>query len=138
MLAKWMEKDVDASWEKVIGSLETMSLNVLANHLREKVNLKSSNTAGPSIESSEKVLMVDRQELVVREIEDLERKYLKLVMEAESAMEQSNPHLRELKRFSQSFLSKDISTVGELFDQLKPFYFLEYALLESIFYPESV
>ena len=63
MLAKWMEKDVDASWEKVIGSLETMSLNVLANHLREKVNLKSSNTAGPSIESSEKVLMVDRQEV---------------------------------------------------------------------------
>ena len=33
---------------------------------------------------------------------------------------------------TQSFMSKDISTVGELFDRLKPLYFLEYALLEMI------
>ena len=131
MLGKWIKKDGDASWEKVIGSLETMSLNTLANQLKEKFTSIPSTTACPSIES-EKVLMVDRQELVVREIEDLERTYLELVMEAESAVDNSNPQVRKLKRFSQSFMSKDISTVAELFDQLKPFYFLEYALLEMI------
>ena len=37
MLAKWMEKDVDASWEKVINALESMSQIRLANQLKEKL-----------------------------------------------------------------------------------------------------
>ena len=32
MLAKWMEKDVDASWEKVIDALESLSQIRLANN----------------------------------------------------------------------------------------------------------
>ena len=36
MLSKWIEKDVDTSWEKLIGSLESMSQIRLANQLKEK------------------------------------------------------------------------------------------------------
>ena len=53
-------------------------------------------------------------------------------MEAESAVEESDPPLKKLKRFSQCFMSKENLTVDELFDQLKPFYFLEYIMLEKI------
>ena len=52
-------------------------------------------------------------------------------MEAESAVEESDPPLKKLKRFSQCFMRKDILTVDELFDQMKPFYFLEYMMLEN-------
>ena len=52
-------------------------------------------------------------------------------MEAESAVEESDPPLKKLKRFSQCFMGKEILTVDELFDQLKPFYFLEYKMLEN-------
>ena len=58
--------------------------------------------------------------------------YLQLVMDTESAVEESNPPLKKLKRFSQCFMSKEILSVDELFDQLKPFYFLEYIMLEMI------
>ena len=36
MLGKWIEKDVTVSWDKVIDSLECMSLVQLADQLKEK------------------------------------------------------------------------------------------------------
>ena len=128
MLSKWMEKDVDASWEKVIDSLKSMSQIKLANQLKEKYCSSDSDPlaisavcpAKPAESSPEKELMVDRQEFL--DMETLGDDYLQLVMEAESAVEESNPPLKKLKRFSQCFMRKEILTVDELFDQLKPFY----------------
>ena len=136
MLAKWMEKDDATSWEKVIDALDSMSPIRLANQLKEKYCTSESNppatAAGPKpAESSpEKELTVDRKDFL--EMETLGDNYLQLVMEAESAVEESDPPLKKLKRFSQCFMSKEILTVDELFDQLKPFYFLEYIMLEKI------
>ena len=62
MLAKWMEKDVDASWEKVINALESMSQIRLANQLKEKVDSNLPATAAdpePAESCPEKELMVD-------------------------------------------------------------------------------
>ena len=69
MLSKWMEKDVDASWEKVIDSLKSMSQIRLANQLKEKYCSSDSDPlaisavcpAKPAESSPEKELMVDRQ-----------------------------------------------------------------------------
>ena len=101
MLAKWIEKDVNVSWEKVIDALECLSQITLANQLKEKYCTSELNSpsAGPKpAESShEKELMVDRQEFL--EMEDLERKYLQLVLEAESAVEEANPPVRKISRF---------------------------------------
>ena len=137
MLSKWIEKDVDTSWEKLIGSLESMSQIRLANQLKEKYCCTSESNppataAGPKPAecSPEKELLVDRQEFL--EMETLGDDYLQLVMGAESAVEESDPPLKKLKRFSQCFMSKEILTVDELFDQMKPFYFLEYIMLEKI------
>ena len=133
MLAKWMEKDPSASWEKAIDALEIMAMNVLAKELKEKYTSPlSSQPQASRIESPEKVVTVDRQEMVVHEIEGLERKYLDLVMEAESAVEISSPPLRNLERFSQRFMNKNVSSVKELFNRLKPFYLFKYALLEMV------
>ena len=77
MLSKWSEKDVNASWEKVIDSLESMSQIRLANQLKEKYCISESNplatAAGPkpADSSPEKELMVDRKELIAREIEEI-------------------------------------------------------------------
>ena len=80
MLGKWMEKDVNASWEKVIEALKSMSQMRLANHLKEKYctpesNPTSTTATGQSVESSpEKELLVDRQELIACEIEEYMKK----------------------------------------------------------------
>ena len=131
MLAKWMEKDPSASWEKAIDALEIMAMNVLAKELKEKY-ISPLSSRPSRIESSEKVVTVERQEMVVSEIEGLERKYLDLVMETESSVEKSNPPLRNLERFSQHFMNKNVSSVKELFNRLKPFYLFKYALLEMV------
>ena len=136
MLAKWMEKDVDASWEKVIEALKCLSQIRLANQLKEKYCTSESNPPAiaadpkPAEPSPEKELTINRKDFL--EMETLGDSYLLLVMEAESAVEESNPPMKKLKRFSQCFMSKEILTVDELFDQLKPFYFLEYIMLEKI------
>ena len=138
MLGKWMEKDVDASREKVTEALKCLSQIRLANQLKEKYCTSESNppaTAArpnPSESSPEKELMVDRQELIAQEIEDLEENYLLLVTNAESAMTDANPSLMKLKRFSKFYGNSKLTTVEELLDLLEPFNFLEYALLEKI------
>ena len=132
MLRKWIEKDIDASWEKVIDALKDMSQIRLANQLKEKYCTSESNPPATKPDESipEKELSVNKKDF--HEMEALGDSYLQLVMDAESAVEESNPPLKKLKRFSQCFMSKEILSVDELFDQLKPFYFLEYIMLEKI------
>ena len=138
MLAKWMEKDVNASWEKVIDALECLSQIRLANQLKEKYC--TSETNPPTIDvgskqaesSPEKELIVRRQELIVCEIEELEEKYLLLVTSVHSAMLETNPSLMKLQMFSRFYMKTKVTTVEELFDSLEPFYFLDCALLEKI------
>ena len=43
-----------------------------------------------------------------------------------------NPSFKDLKRFSQFYIGNEVSTVDELFDQLKPFNLLDYVLLQKI------
>ena len=92
-----MEKDVDASWRKAKDALESMSLVTLANQLKEKYCISESNLDLPS---SEKELMMDRQELIVRKIEELEDRYLLLVTNVHSAVAEANPSLIKLQMFS--------------------------------------
>ena len=136
MLDRWMKKDVNASWEKVIDSLNIMSQFRLANQLKEKYCISASNppaAAGPIAESSsEQELMVDRQEQIACEIEDLGEKYLLLVTSIESTLLEVNPPPLKLKRFSKYYLKPRITSVEELFDELEPFNFLDYALLEKL------
>ena len=136
MLNKWMEKDVNASWEKVIDALKSISQIRLAHQLKKKYctsesTLPNTATVTKQAESSpEKELSVNRKDF--HELEALGDRYLQLIMDTESAVEESNPPLKKLKRFSQHFMSKEILSVDALFDHLKPFYFLEYILLEKI------
>ena len=134
MFGKWINKDVDVSWEKVIEALERMSQNKLANRLRERYTSLSPllTCTDPCLDASNIELTVDKEAKVVHEIEALGERYLQLVMEAESAVEEANPPLKKLKRFSQYHKKPEVKTVEELFDQMKPFYFLEYAMLEKI------
>ena len=133
MLAKWMEKDTNSSWEKVNEALKCMSQIRLANQLKEKYCASESKppattAAGPV---SEKELMVDRKELIAQEIEDLEEKYLLLVTNVHSAMTEANPSPKKLRMFSK-YIKMKVTTVEELLDQLEPYCFLDYALLERI------
>ena len=140
MFAKWMEKEASPCWERVIDSLESMSQIRLANQLKEKYCTSESNppatAAGPKpAESSpEKELMVDRQELIVREIEDLGEKFLLLVTKVESAMTEANPSPLNLKRFSKYYVKAKVTTVEELFDVRTYFYFLETICLFDQFF----
>ena len=111
MLNKWMERDVNASWEKVIDALKSISQIRLANQLKEKyctseTNLPTSDTGSKqAVSSPEKEMSVSRVDF--HEMEALGDRYLQLVMEVESVMEESNPPLKKLKRFSQCFMSKE-------------------------------
>ena len=112
MLAKWMNKDVDASWRKVIDALGSMSQVRLAKQLMEKYTTDAA--PGHCIESSEIELTVDKEAKVVREIEALGEKYIQLVMKAESAVEEANPSPKKLKRFLQYHKKPEVKTVEEL------------------------
>ena len=145
MLAKWIEKDVDASWEKVIEALKSISQTVLALKLEDKYCTSEATPALPSAAAGppnlkvvtapdEIELLVDRQESIAQKIEDLEQNYLQLVLKVETAMraEASQSSLK-LKRFSRYYgIKLQLTTVEELFDELEPFNFLDYALLEKM------
>ena len=137
MLAKWMEKDVDASWEKVIEALKSISQTVLASQLKEKYcTFEALPAAGPIVVTPdpEIELVVDRQELIGQEIENLEDKYLRLVLKVEKAMQaEASRSSLKLKRFSRYYgIKLQLTTVEELFDELEPFNFLDYVLLEKM------
>ena len=134
MLNKWMEKDINASWEKVIDALKSMSQIRLANQLKEKYcssELVNQVSPKPDVSSFDKEIMVKRQEAIAREIEDLEESYLKLLMDVESAMTEANLSLMKLKRFFKFYVDIKSTTVEELIDLL-PSTFLDYALLEKM------
>ena len=134
MLRKWMDKDLNASWEKVIDTLESMSLVRLANQLKEKYCPESESmppvtTAKPV---AEKDMKVKRQESIAKGIEELEEKYLLLITGIHSAMVEVNPSLIKLQMFSKFYAKIEVTTVKEVLDLLEPFCFLDYALLEKI------
>ena len=134
MLNKWMEKDVNVSWEKVIDALRSISQIRLANQLKEKYctcELVNQVSPKPDVSSFDNELMVKRQEAIARSIEDLEESYLKLLTDVESAMTEANPSLMKLKRFSKFYMDSKSTTVEELIDLL-PSTFLDYALLEKM------
>ena len=142
MFAKWMEKETIPSWERVIDALESMSQIRLANQLKEKYCTSESNppatAAGPKpaesslAEHTAAVLVVDRQESIIHEVENLEERYLLLVTSVHSAMAEANPSLLKLQMFSKFYTNTKVATVEGLFDQLEPFYFLDCVLLEKI------
>ena len=148
MLDKWTRKQSNASWEMVIEALEKMSELRLASRLREKYcrtqhhtehsgdekpsekTLKSEEQA--EVTEMEKVLKLDRKDAVAQEIEILEENYLKVVTSTECAVENTKPTAKKIKRFSQFYMKDEVTSVEELFDQMKPFYFIDYILLEKM------
>ena len=77
------------------------------------------------------MLKVDKQDQVARELDNLEKKYLWLVIDAQSTLEAANLSVIELGNFSQFYLKEEVTTVKELFQLIKPFCFLDYSLLEA-------
>ena len=137
MLDEWLKRDVDASWEKVIDSLKCMSQIKLADELKKKYTTESNPPAlaagpMPAESSSEKELIVGRQELIAQEIEDLEESYLLLVTNVHCATAEANPSLIKLQTFSKYYSKTKMTTVEELFDLLEPFDFLDHTMLEKI------
>ena len=138
MFDRWLRKEVNPSWERIITALESMDEKSLASRLRDKYALQphqeDSTTTPINVASDptlERVLKVDRKDQVAKEMENLKESYARLVMSAESALEAASPSPRQLKRFSQLYTSSRVTTVEELFDCLGEFSFLDYALLEN-------
>ena len=84
--------------------------------------------------STDKVHVVElhRSDTISQWIENLWDKYFQLVKEIESGLKSANPSSSDIRVFSQVYMCDEVSTVEELFDQLKPFHFFDYALLEKI------
>ena len=149
MFDRWLRKEENPSWEKIIAALENMSEKSISSQLRKKYAMQDQPVKTPTSEGPldlfrrpcecnhelmiERVLKVDRKDLIGKELERLKKTYFRLKMSAESALESANPSPRQLKRFSQEYLSdREVTTVEELFDCLEEFCFLDYALLENI------
>ena len=132
VLNKWLKKETDPSWLIVISALERMSETSLANQLKKKYEKPAMSCDAESTDnlsvSKPVVLEIDR----MRELEDIEKKYLRLIVETESAMETCNPSQVQLKRFSKFYTSVRVTTVNELFDHLEQYCFLDYTLLEMV------
>ena len=141
MFEKWLSKEENPSWEKMVAALEDMSENNLASQLRKKYVYQQqpreeSQTASPKATDDQQatervVLKVDKQDQVARELENLEKKYLQLVINARSTMEGANLSVIVLESFSQFYLNEEVTTVKELFQLIQPFCFLDYSLLET-------
>ena len=145
MFDKWSRQEENPSWEKITAALKDMGENNLASKLREKYvqqqqlqDVESRTYQTTSIEdlhvhpSSESVVLkVDRQELVARELERLERKYIRLVTSAQETMEAADLSVIKLENFSKYYLNDKVTTVKELFELIEPFCFLDYSLLET-------
>ena len=136
VLNKWLKKETDLSWLIIISALEKMSEMSLANQLRKKYEKPAMTCDAESTDnlsvSKPVVLKINRKEILVRELEDIEKKYLRLIVETESAMETCNPSQMQLKRFSKFYTSVRVTTVNELFDHLEQYCFLDYTLLEMV------
>ena len=138
MLDKWLKKQTSPSWESIIDALENMSEKRLANKLRNKY---VSPSPRPSKQPAQAdaclaetqpniVLKVDRSDPIPVDMEKLKDLYYELVTETEKDLESVNP--RDIERFSEHYMTEEVTTVKELLDQLKPIFFLDYVLLEQI------
>ena len=138
MLDKWLRKQTSPSWMSIIEALEKMSEMSLASKLRNQYMSPSRQPAAnvclaeTQATSSNVLLEVDSSDPIAQKIEELRDLYYELVTETESDLESTNPLSKKIKRFSQVHMTKEVTTVEELFDQLKPFFFLDYALLGKI------
>ena len=140
MLSKWIKKEADPSWLVIIAALEKMSETSLANQLRKKYarddKVAKTCSADPTTlnEPKEVIIKMNRKELIGRKLEDVEKRYLKLIVETESAMKQVDPSAEQLNRFSGFYTSVRATTVGELFNHLEQYCFLDYTLLEMVIF----
>ena len=140
MLSKWIKKEADPSWLVIIAALEKMSETSLANQLRKKYTrddkLAKTCSADPTTdeanEPKEVIIKINRKELIGRKLEYVEKRYLRLIVETESAMKQVDPSAEQLNRFSGFYTSVRVTTVGELFNHLEQYCFLDYTLLEMV------
>ena len=141
MLDRWMRKEVSPSWEMVIEALEKMSELRLAHQLREKYCTQQHKDEKPPTSTSEdqtdsqeieRVLKVDRNNIVAQQIEDFEDRYLVIVRNTEAVIKSGNPPGRDIEWFSDYYMSKEVTKVEELFDQLKPLDYLNCTMLEKI------
>ena len=144
---KWIRKEGNASWMMMIEALEKMSELVLASKLKEKycTQLRKDDEKPQMsmrkheelqtvdlLVQTERVLKMDRKEIVVTELEQLEEDYLRLFINTESAVAEANPPVMTLKRFSKYYTSTEMRTVEELFDYLQQYCFLDTTLLQKI------
>ena len=139
MFDRWLRKEENPSWEKIIAALKEMHENKLASRLMMKY---LHQTAGPlahdTAEDQQVTLETDlelkihRNDQVSRELESLKDNYLQLKISAETALEMVKPSLLQLRRFSREYLTNQVvETVEELFDCIGEFCFLDYTLLEN-------
>ena len=140
MFNKWLSKEENPSWEKMIAALEDMSENKLAGQLRKKYVYQQqprdecqtdSPKATDDQQAAEVTLKVNKQDQITRELESLEKKYIRLVIDTQLALEAANLSPVTLGNFSQFYMYEKVTTVEELFQLIKPFCFLDYFLLET-------
>ena len=142
---KWIGKEGTVSWVMMVEALEKMSELALASQLREKYcsqqckddekpQMSTSEHEEPQtdLQTTERVLKMDRKDMVATELERLEEEYLRLVINTESAVAEANPPVMTLKRFSKYYTSSEVRTVEELFDYLQQYCFLDTTLLQKI------
>ena len=137
MFEKWLSKEENPSWKKMIAALKDMDENSLASKLRKKYlyqqepqDARSQTPADQTPTGESVVVKVDRQDEVARELERLETKYFRLVVNAQKTMVEANLSVMELETFSMYYLNDEVTTVKELFQLIKPFCFLDHSLLE--------
>ena len=131
MLDKWLKKQENPSWMSIIEALEKMSETSLAKQLRDKYC--GGDSAEDPTHPTTVLLEVHRNDAIAQKIEELRDLYYELVTETEKDLEITNPSSKDIKRFSQHYImTKEVTTVDELFDQLKSLSFLDYTLLEKI------
>ena len=140
MYDKWLRKNPSSSWMKIIAALEGMLETSLANRLRKKYHKQLQDHDQPATTSTctseeqqatGRELKVDKKDLVARELDRLEKIYLRLLINAQSTMVAANPSVIELEGFSQFYFYEEVTTVKELFKLIKRFCFLDYAVLET-------
>ena len=141
VLYKWMRNEVSPSWMMIIEALEKMSELRLAHQLREKYCTQQHKDEKPPTSTSEeqadsqeieRVLKVYRKDRVAREIEGFEDRYLIVVRKTEIALDSMNPSARDIKRFSNYYMSNEVTKVEEMFDQLQPLDYLNYTMFEKM------
>ena len=142
MLEKWMRKQGNPSWEMVVEALEKMSEQRLADQLRIKYCTQQHQDEKPltsrreeqaDSQNAERVLKLNSHDAVAKGIVSLEENYFNLVTSTEDALNNVCLSATKIKRFTQFMCMKaEVDNVDELFDQMKPFYFIDYRLVEKI------